>query len=209
MARQTLVRRQGRLENLKSLKFRFYMQPRMPIKDPMALFVDCPGIEFLAVPLSSAHLEPVVLGRFIAQHCSKLREVRVPRIPGDDALLSTTILTSMAPHTLQPLQIYDCEPDPIVMSAIMSAIMSIIIDHHSSSLRKITLLEYPPMTSPLIQKILSQCSELEELTLYLFATTLPPLTLTDATIEPWATTKLRKLQPRVTVPDLFYLQQKK
>lgn len=199
-AQQPLMRRQGPLENLKELSLKFYKQPEMTTEEYVALFGDYPGIESLIVPWSSAQLEPALLGRFIGQHCPKLRNVIPSRIR-DDTVLSAIILTSMTPHTLHTLRGHAVNLGPGALSA--------IIDRHSSSLRKVRLFEYMPMTSVLIQKILVQCPELEELSLYDHNISVRPLTLADATAEPWASNKLKKLQLRVAIPDLFYLRQKK
>ncbi|KAG0067999.1 hypothetical protein BGZ90_000751 [Linnemannia elongata] len=128
-----LVRRQGPLGNLKVLSFTFYQRPGMTTDEYVALFGDCPGIESLIVPWSSAQLEPAILGRFIGKHCPKLRNVTPSGIRDDT---------------------------------------------------------------------------LEELSLYDYSTSVRPLTLADATSEPWASNKLKKLQLRVAMPDMFYLRQK-
>ncbi|KAF9144096.1 hypothetical protein BG015_000207 [Linnemannia schmuckeri] len=65
------------------------------------------------------------------------------------------------------------------------------------------------MTSALIQKILVQCSELEELSLYSYNTSVRPLAQADATAESWVSNRIQKLQLRVAIPDLFYLRPKK
>lgn len=192
--------RQGPLENLKELSLTFSTRPEMTADEYVALFEDCPGIESLVVPWSSAQLEPTFLGRFIGQYCPKLRNVRPSGIRGD-TVLSATILTSMTPHTLRTLRGHAVN--------LSRATLSAIIYRHSSNLRKILLSEYMPMTSALIQKILVQCPELEELSLYDHNTSVQPLTLADATAEPWASNKIKKLQLRIAIPDLFYLRQKK
>jgi hypothetical protein len=166
----------------------------------MMLFSDCPAIEKLDVPWVGPLTDPVALGLFIGKMCSKLRNVRPSLIPNDH-LLSVTIINTMAPNTLQRLAAYDYSLDVAAMSA--------MIERHSSSLRIVILEGYKNLTSALIRQILAHCSKLEELRLYRYKPTTASLTLADAAAERWASSSIKYLQLRVTVPDLFYIKQRK
>ncbi|KAF9128468.1 hypothetical protein BGW39_005034 [Mortierella sp. 14UC] len=197
---QPLSRRQEPLTRLQSLRLAFRMMPRLTTGDFMMLFSDCPAIEKLYVPWIGPLTDPVALGLFIGKMCSQLRDVH-PSLNQDDHLLSVTIINTMAPNTLRRLATYDYGLDIATLSA--------MIQRHSSSLRTVLLEGYKHLTSGLIRQILAHCSELEELRLYRYKPTTPPLTLADAAVERWASSKIKYLQLRVTIPDLFYIKQRK
>ncbi|KAF9905300.1 hypothetical protein EC991_001848 [Linnemannia zychae] len=197
---QPLSRRQGPLINLKSLSLTFRHLSQLTTSELMMLFSDCPVIEKLHVPWVGPQTDPVALGLFIAKICSKLHNI-IPVIYQDDYLLSVTIINSMAPNTLQRLATYGYGLDALTMSG--------MIERHSASLRKVILKGYKHLTSALIRQILAHCSQLEELELYEYNPTTSPLTLADAAAERWASSKIKYLQLRVAIPDLFYIKQKK
>ncbi|KAF9131303.1 hypothetical protein BGW39_001978 [Mortierella sp. 14UC] len=138
----------------------------------------------------------------IFAHCPNISYLQVPSSREDQ--LSVNLVKSMATNTLQSLTKYDCD--------IRATTMSIMIERHSSSLRRISLEEYSHLYSTLIQQVLVHCSGLEELELHNGnspgRTSAPSVSLADVAAEPWASSNIRRLQLRVAVPELLYLRQK-
>lgn len=163
------------------------------------VFVDCPNLRHLTLPVLGSQVDVVTVGRTIGKGCPKLTEM-ISKSFADDRR-RTLVLEIMESMVAAPT----LEKFVSVGSFEISSRLSAAFRRHAAALTWVQFDFNKEMETPFIQLVLFECPNLERFILGGGAgwiTDGPALTVSEVVERKWASSRIKELNLRISLGDL-------